>query len=80
MAAVHRRRAARRREGPEADRAADHRHQPGRREHPARAALAARDHAHLPRSRASRATGSATPSSTTSPPPASGSAGSGRTR
>ena len=32
---------ARRREGPEAHRAADHRHQPGCRRHPARAALAA---------------------------------------
>jgi glutamine synthetase len=39
----HRRRPARRREGPEAHRAADHRHQPGRRAHPARAAHADRD-------------------------------------
>ena len=69
----------RRREGPQAHRAADHRHQPGRREHPARAAHADRDHAHLRASRRSRATGSATSSSTTSPPRANGNGGSGWT-
>jgi hypothetical protein len=42
------RRHARRREGAQAHHAADHRHQPGRREHSARAALADRDDAHLP--------------------------------
>ena len=69
----------RRREGPEADRAADHRHQPGRRAHPARAAHPDRDDARLPAVARSRATGSATTSSTTSPPRASGNGASGST-
>ena len=47
MAAVHRGGAARRREESEAHRHADHRHQPGVGKHPARAAHADRDHAHL---------------------------------
>ena len=46
----HRRRPARRREGLEAHGAADHRHQRGRGEHPARAAHPDRDDAHLPAS------------------------------
>ncbi len=75
----HRRGPARRREGPQAHRAADHRHQRGRRKHPARAALAHRDDARSSSSRQSRATGWATSSSTTSPPRASGNGGSGRT-
>ena len=60
-------------------RAADHRHQPGRGAHPARAAHADRDDARLPASRPSRATGSATPSSSTSPPRANGNGASGWT-
>ena len=79
MAAVIAAGPARRREGPEAHGAADHRHQPGRRAHPARAAHADRDDARLPANRPSPATGSATPSSTTSPPPANGSGASGWT-
>ena len=79
MAAVHRRRPARRREGAGSYGAADHRHQRGRREHPARAAHADRDDAHLQAVARSRATGSATTSSTISPRRASGSGASGWT-
>ena len=59
--------------------AADHRHQRRRRRRAARAAHADRDDAHLPAARRSRATGSATLSSTTSRRPATGSGASGST-
>jgi hypothetical protein len=76
----HRRRPVRCGEGPEAHRAAHHRHQQGAEHIPARAALADRDHAQSSVSRPSRATGWATPSSITSPPRANGNGASGWTR
>ncbi len=72
--------AARRREESEADRQTDHRHQPGLRRHPARAALAEGDDRDLPAFRPSHATGSAISSSITSPRRESGNGASGRTR
>ena len=76
---VHRRGARRRREEPDARHAADRGDEPGRREHCARAAHADRDDADLPPVGPSRATGSATISSITSPRRATGNGGSGST-